>query len=77
MTLVTFALTSAIIFTLKSAVDYTFVQHDFGLFNEYFLKLTQKLTSSTSFTYSLALSTSNLVNVEVQIVHKEVYLEVE
>ena len=44
-----------------SAVDLTFVQPDFSLFNKYFLRWTWKLTFSTSFTCSLIPSTSNLV----------------
>ena len=36
-----------------------------------------KLTFLTSFTYGLTPSTSNLVNVEVQMIHEEVCLEVE
>ena len=47
---------------VKTAVDFTFVQNELGLFNYYFLKLTWKLSFSTSFTYTLTPSTSSLVN---------------
>ena len=54
-----------------------FCSKDFDIFSKYFLKWMWNSSFSTSITYSLTPSTSNLVKVEVQIVHKEVYLEVE
>ena len=44
-----------------SAVDYTFVQKEFGLFNKYFLTWMQKSSFLTSITYTLTPSMINLV----------------
>ena len=62
--------------TKMTAVCYTFAQKEFWLFNHFFLKWTWKLSFSTSFTYSLTPSTSNLVNVDVRCFMKVIYFEV-
>ena len=60
----------------KTAVDCTFFHKDFALFNENFLKPMQNLSFLTSITYNLPPSTIHLVNVEVQMVHEALCLEV-